>query len=112
MLLSPPSRSPATGAPIHLVVGHRRLRSITQGSSIGCSPLAAPHIARYNKTLLGDDLGKFPAPLFMNTFHFAMQVVLSTAMTWFWPQRFQPRVTMSWRDYFMRGKLVKEITPQ
>ncbi|CAL5406767.1 unnamed protein product [Camellia sinensis] len=56
----------------------------------------------YNKTLLGDDLGKFPAPLLMNTFHFAMQAVLSTAITWFWPQRFQPRVTMSWRDYFMR----------
>ncbi|KAF5935668.1 hypothetical protein HYC85_026797 [Camellia sinensis] len=56
----------------------------------------------YNKTLLGDDLGKFPAPLLMNTFHFAMQAVLSTAITWFWPQRFQPRVTMSWKDYFMR----------
>ncbi|KAK9285472.1 hypothetical protein L1049_024666 [Liquidambar formosana] len=56
----------------------------------------------YNKTLLGDDLGKFPAPLLMNTIHFAMQAVLSKAITWYWSQRFQPSVSMSWRDYFMR----------
>ncbi|XP_059663288.1 probable sugar phosphate/phosphate translocator At1g06470 [Cornus florida] len=56
----------------------------------------------YNKTLLGEDLGKFPAPLLMNTFHFAMQAVLAKSITWFWPQRFQPSVTMSWRDYFVR----------
>ncbi|KAA8525004.1 hypothetical protein F0562_011358 [Nyssa sinensis] len=56
----------------------------------------------YNKTLLGDDLGKFPAPLLMNTFHFAMQAVLSKAITWFWSHRFQRSVTMSWRDYFVR----------
>ncbi|GMP37663.1 hypothetical protein CsSME_00009247 [Camellia sinensis var. sinensis] len=62
-------------------------------------------VSLYKKTLLGDDFGKFPVPLLMNTFHFVMQVVLSTAITWFWPQRFQPRVTMSWRDYFMRGCL-------
>ncbi|KAI8027771.1 putative sugar phosphate/phosphate translocator [Camellia lanceoleosa] len=64
---------------------------------------------RYNKTLLGDDLGEFPAPLLMNTFHFAMQVVLSTAITWFWPQRFQPRITMSWRDYFMRDTVMGRL---
>ncbi|CAL5324542.1 unnamed protein product [Camellia sinensis] len=45
MLLSPPSWSPAAETPIHLVVGHRRLRSISQGSSIGGSSLAAPQIA-------------------------------------------------------------------
>ncbi|XP_043699154.1 probable sugar phosphate/phosphate translocator At1g06470 [Telopea speciosissima] len=56
----------------------------------------------YNKTLLGDKLGKFPAPMLMNTIHFAMQAVLSNAITWFWDKRFQPRVAMSWRDYFMR----------
>ncbi|XP_057955841.1 probable sugar phosphate/phosphate translocator At1g06470 isoform X3 [Malania oleifera] len=56
----------------------------------------------YNKTLLGDDMGKFPAPLLMNTVHFSMQAVLSKAITWFWSQRFQPGVTMSWRDYFFR----------
>lgn len=61
---------------------------------------------RYNKTLLGDDLGKFPAPLLMNTVHFSMQAVLSNFITWFWSQRFQLTVSMTWRDYFMRGILV------
>ncbi|KAF9590811.1 hypothetical protein IFM89_038403 [Coptis chinensis] len=56
----------------------------------------------YNKTLLGDKLGKFPAPLLMNTVHFAMQAVLSKGIMFFWSQRFQPKVTMSWRDYYMR----------
>ncbi|XP_042514431.1 probable sugar phosphate/phosphate translocator At1g06470 isoform X2 [Macadamia integrifolia] len=56
----------------------------------------------YNKTLLGDDLGKFPAPMLMNTVHFGMQAFLSNAITWFWAKRFRPRVAMSWRDYFMR----------
>ncbi|CBI22040.3 unnamed protein product, partial [Vitis vinifera] len=56
----------------------------------------------YNKTLLGDDLGRFPAPLLMNTVHFLMQAILSKAITCFWSQRFQPSVTMSWRDYFVR----------
>ncbi|KAL4586403.1 hypothetical protein LXL04_011039 [Taraxacum kok-saghyz] len=56
----------------------------------------------YNKTLLGDDMGKFPAPLLMNTIHFAMQAVLSRAITYFWSHRFEPTVTMSWKDYFMR----------
>ncbi|XP_057796168.1 probable sugar phosphate/phosphate translocator At1g06470 isoform X2 [Salvia miltiorrhiza] len=55
----------------------------------------------YNKTLLGDDLGKFPAPLLMNTIHFVMQAALSTAITWFWPDRFHSSV-MSWSDYFAR----------
>ncbi|KAL1562809.1 putative sugar phosphate/phosphate translocatorisoform X1 [Salvia divinorum] len=55
----------------------------------------------YNKTLLGDDLGKFPAPLLMNTIHFVMQAALSTAITWFWPERFHSSV-MSWSDYFSR----------
>ncbi|XP_022774663.1 probable sugar phosphate/phosphate translocator At1g06470 [Durio zibethinus] len=56
----------------------------------------------YNKTLLGDDLGKFPAPLLMNTVHFTMQAVLSRAITWYWSCRFQPSIPMSWRDYFYR----------
>ncbi|KAK4438894.1 putative sugar phosphate/phosphate translocator [Sesamum alatum] len=55
----------------------------------------------YNKTLLGDDMGKFPAPLLMNTIHFAMQAVLSTGITWFWSDRFHSSV-MSWKDYFVR----------
>ncbi|XP_062153054.1 probable sugar phosphate/phosphate translocator At1g06470 [Alnus glutinosa] len=56
----------------------------------------------YNKSLLGEDLGRFPAPLLMNTFHFTLQAVLSRAITWFWSHRFQPTVVMSWRDYFVR----------
>ncbi|KAM7497818.1 hypothetical protein LguiA_022232 [Lonicera macranthoides] len=56
----------------------------------------------YNKTLLGDDMGRFPAPLLMNTVHFGMQAVLSKAITWYWSQRFQPSVRMSWRDYSLR----------
>lgn len=56
----------------------------------------------YNKSLLGDNLGKFPAPLLMNTVHFTMQAILSKAITWYWPHRFQPPVTMSWRDYFTK----------
>ncbi|KAJ0112203.1 hypothetical protein Patl1_02580 [Pistacia atlantica] len=56
----------------------------------------------YNKTLLGDDMGKFPAPLLMNTVHFIMQAVLSKAIIWFWSHRFQPSVAMSWRDYLFR----------
>ncbi|KAG6420723.1 hypothetical protein SASPL_117260 [Salvia splendens] len=55
----------------------------------------------YNKTLLGDDLGKFPAPLLMNTIHFVMQAALSTAITWYWPEMFHSSV-MSWSDYFAR----------
>lgn len=55
----------------------------------------------YNKTLLGDDMGKFPAPLLMNTIHFAMQAVLSMGITWFWSDRFHSSF-MSWNDYFVR----------
>ncbi|CAN6700619.1 unnamed protein product [Malus baccata var. baccata] len=56
----------------------------------------------YNKSLLGDDLGKFPAPFLMNTVHFTMQAVLSKGITWFWSNRFQTGVAMSWRDYFVK----------
>ncbi|XP_071686178.1 probable sugar phosphate/phosphate translocator At1g06470 isoform X2 [Rutidosis leptorrhynchoides] len=56
----------------------------------------------YNKTLLGDDMGRFPAPLLMNTVHFAMQAVLSKGITYFWSKRFEPTVHMSWKDYFVK----------
>ncbi|GKV02701.1 hypothetical protein SLEP1_g15099 [Rubroshorea leprosula] len=56
----------------------------------------------YNKTLLGDHLGKFPAPLLMNTIHFTMQAVLSKLITWHWSHRFRQTVPMSWNDYFYR----------
>ncbi|VFQ64419.1 unnamed protein product [Cuscuta campestris] len=56
----------------------------------------------YNKTLLGDHLGKFPAPLLMNSVHFAMQAILANVITWIWSERFKPTVLMSWRDYCLR----------
>ncbi|KAI3696104.1 hypothetical protein L1987_79113 [Smallanthus sonchifolius] len=56
----------------------------------------------YNKTLLGDDMGRFPAPLLMNTVHFAMQAVLSRGIIYFWSQKFEPTVPMARKDYFMR----------
>ncbi|KAF3778621.1 putative sugar phosphate/phosphate translocator [Nymphaea thermarum] len=56
----------------------------------------------YNKSLLGDHLGKFPAPLLMNTVHFTMQALLSKAILWFWSQRFEASEVMSWRNYFVR----------
>ncbi|XP_031496215.1 probable sugar phosphate/phosphate translocator At1g06470 isoform X3 [Nymphaea colorata] len=56
----------------------------------------------YNKSLLGDHLGKFPAPLLMNTVHFTMQALLSKAIMWFWSQRFEASEVMSWRNYFLR----------
>ncbi|ONI16597.1 hypothetical protein PRUPE_3G108900 [Prunus persica] len=56
----------------------------------------------YNKSLLGDDLGKFPAPLLMNTVHFSMQAVFSKGITWYWSNRFQTGGSMSWRDYFVK----------
>ncbi|XP_028797993.1 probable sugar phosphate/phosphate translocator At1g06470 isoform X1 [Neltuma alba] len=56
----------------------------------------------YNKSLLGDTMGKFPAPFLMNTIHFAMQAVFSNFITWFWSHRFQTSVSMSWRDYLWR----------
>lgn len=56
----------------------------------------------YNKSLLGDDLGKFPAPLLMNTIHFGMQAVLSKAITWIWWERFHKDVHITWGDYFSK----------
>lgn len=49
-------------------------------------------------------MGKFPAPFLMNTIHFSMQAVLSKSITWFWSEKFETNVVMSWRDYFLRGK--------
>eukprot|EP00249_Psilotum_nudum_P010566 c22617_g1_i2 orf=556-2184(-) len=56
----------------------------------------------YNKELLGADLGRFPAPLLMNTIHFSMQAVISTLMLQFCCHSLRPPVRMSWRDYFLR----------
>ncbi|KAG0486705.1 hypothetical protein HPP92_008800 [Vanilla planifolia] len=37
----------------------------------------------YNKTLLGDHLGKFPAPFLMNTVHFSLQAILAKTISCF-----------------------------
>ncbi|XP_068665792.1 probable sugar phosphate/phosphate translocator At1g06470 [Aristolochia californica] len=55
----------------------------------------------YNKTLLGEKIGHFPAPMLMNTVHFSMQAVLSKIIIFF-SRRLQPQVEMSWKDYFLR----------
>ncbi|KAK1384215.1 putative sugar phosphate/phosphate translocator [Heracleum sosnowskyi] len=54
----------------------------------------------YNKSLVGNDTGKFPAPFLMNTFHFGMQAVLAKSISWFCFH--STAVNMSWKDYFMR----------
>uniref|UniRef100_A0A0D9WM12 Sugar phosphate transporter domain-containing protein n=1 Tax=Leersia perrieri TaxID=77586 RepID=A0A0D9WM12_9ORYZ len=57
----------------------------------------------YNKTLLGDKLGKFPAPLLMNTVHFALQAGLSKIIMLFQSKGVEnAAVEMGWKDYFMR----------
>ncbi|RLM56234.1 putative sugar phosphate/phosphate translocator [Panicum miliaceum] len=56
----------------------------------------------YNKTLLGDKLGKFPAPLLMNTVHFALQAGLSRLIIFFQSKGPDSAVEMGWKDYFMR----------
>ncbi|KAJ8478905.1 hypothetical protein OPV22_022632 [Ensete ventricosum] len=56
----------------------------------------------YNKTLLGHKLGKFPAPLLMNAFHFTLQAVLSKIVGCIQSRRADVGVTMTWKDYFIR----------
>lgn len=56
----------------------------------------------YNKNLLGDKLGKFPAPLLMNTFHFALQAVLSKIITCFQSRGSVSNLPMTWKDYFIK----------
>ncbi|CAA6671486.1 unnamed protein product [Spirodela intermedia] len=56
----------------------------------------------YNKSLLGNKLGKFPAPLLMNTIHFTMQAVLSKMIIWCRSQKMEINTKMTWRDYFFK----------
>ncbi|XP_039124440.1 probable sugar phosphate/phosphate translocator At1g06470 [Dioscorea cayenensis subsp. rotundata] len=56
----------------------------------------------YNKTLLGDKLGKFPAPLLMNTFHFGLQAVLSKIIVCIQSRGSDAVVVMTWKDYFIK----------
>lgn len=56
----------------------------------------------YNKKLLGAKLWEFPAPLLMNTVHFALQAAISSlALRFFWPSM-RPTTSITWRDYFIR----------
>lgn len=48
-------------------------------------------------------MGKFPAPLLMNFVHFSMQAIISLTITKCWPQKFQPSVSMSSKDFLLRG---------
>jgi hypothetical protein len=70
---------------------------------ISLLPPPSSWVPRYNKTLLGDKLGKFPAPLLMNTVHFALQAALSKIILLFQAKGIDAAVDMSWKDYFMRG---------
>ncbi|KAJ0977380.1 hypothetical protein J5N97_012854 [Dioscorea zingiberensis] len=56
----------------------------------------------YNKTLLGDNLGKFPAPMLMNTFHFGLQAVLSKIIVCIQSRGSDGGITMTWSDYFIK----------
>jgi hypothetical protein len=71
---------------------------------ISLLPPPSSWVPRYNKTLLGDKLGKFPAPLLMNTVHFALQAALSKIILLFQAKGIDTAVDMSWKDYFMRGE--------
>ncbi|KAL9680093.1 hypothetical protein QQ045_017969 [Rhodiola kirilowii] len=64
--------------------------------------IVSTFLTLYNKTLLGDTMGKFPAPLLMNTVHFTMQAVISNTVTWCCPHKLKPSVAMSWHDYFVK----------
>lgn len=56
----------------------------------------------YNKLLLGETLGKFPAPLLMNTIHFSMQAIISSLLVHFWCGKIQSPIRMTWKDYLTR----------
>lgn len=56
----------------------------------------------YNKKLLGAKLWDFPAPLLMNTVHFALQAVISSLALRFLSPTMRPATSISWRDYCIR----------
>lgn len=56
----------------------------------------------YNKELLGAKLWDFPAPLLMNTVHFALQAIISSLALRFLCPSMRPTTSMSWKDYFIR----------
>eukprot|EP00252_Welwitschia_mirabilis_P009445 TRINITY_DN22024_c0_g1_i2.p1 TRINITY_DN22024_c0_g1~~TRINITY_DN22024_c0_g1_i2.p1 ORF type:complete len:490 (-),score=74.92 TRINITY_DN22024_c0_g1_i2:384-1853(-) len=52
-------------------------------------------------SLLGEKMGKFPAPLLMNAIHFSMQGIVSSLVLRFWYPNMRP-CYMEWKDYFFR----------
>ncbi|KAG2609469.1 probable sugar phosphate/phosphate translocator At1g06470 isoform X2 [Panicum virgatum] len=109
-----PCSAGAGGAP-----GLRTSESVTKLESLERAALAPAVVLRtgfyilvwyafstcltlYNKTLLGDKLGNFPAPLLMNTVHFALQAGLSRLIIFFQSKGPDSAVEMGWKDYFMR----------
>lgn len=56
----------------------------------------------YNKYLLGAKLWDFPAPLLMNTIHFALQAIISSLALRFCCPSMRPTSHISWKEYFVR----------
>lgn len=119
---NPPGASGAAGAVVGAGLGLRPSESVAKLESLERAERAAlapavvlktgfyilvwytfsTCLTLYNKTLLGDKLGKFPAPLLMNTVHFALQAALSKIILLFQAKGIDSAVEMSWKDYFMR----------
>lgn len=119
---NPPGASAAAGAAVGGGLGLRPSESVAKLESLERAERAAlapavvlktgfyilvwytfsTCLTLYNKTLLGDKLGKFPAPLLMNTVHFALQAALSKIILLFQAKGIDSAVEMSWKDYFMR----------
>ncbi|GJP47689.1 hypothetical protein CLOM_g6862 [Closterium sp. NIES-68] len=59
-------------------------------------------LSLYNKVLIGEKHGRFPAPLLMTTFHFLLQGGIATILLRCCCQSWLPATPISWRDYFLR----------
>lgn len=53
----------------------------------------------YNKLLVGEKQGKFPAPLFMTSLQFACQAVIAKTVLALYPPEGYSKRSMSWNDY-------------
>ncbi|CAI5490719.1 unnamed protein product [Closterium sp. Naga37s-1] len=59
-------------------------------------------LSLYNKVLIGEKHGRFPAPLMMTTFHFLLQGAIASLLLRCFCQSWLPATPISWRDYFLR----------
>ncbi|CAI5939394.1 unnamed protein product [Closterium sp. NIES-65] len=59
-------------------------------------------LSLYNKVLIGEKHGRFPAPLLMTTFHFLLQGGIASLLLRCCCQSWLPATPISWRDYFLR----------